>query len=119
MTKTKLIFLLVIIIVVGATVSGCENANDVKVSENYARYYFIPKGEIYSVEKTVYDAKIDRYIVYLKGDKDETEKKVIIKITDGKVSGIDIGDGNGEVKVQEGHPKVTEDPPGNKIIDFN
>ena len=102
------------------------NYEDQLAAEKHAISHFLMFGaELYSVEETIYDTDSDRYIVHLKGYEDynkNIEKMLILGVTNGKVSSIDLGDGKGEytvyfpVVVDEGTPidEIEEVAPGIK-----
>ena len=114
----KIVILLCIVFaLIGVTIlffyNNYPNSNysyDVQiVAEKYAiGYYMATDAQLYAVEETIYDTKTDRYIVHLKEEttyesshgtfilndkKGELDKKIIIiGITDGMITSVDIGD---------------------------
>ena len=92
-----------LILVLAVTLFGCNNNQsntNQKVAEEFAWVYYMTKSaQMYSVEKTTYDKKADRYTVYIKGDEDDITKIVIVGVKKGEVYSVDLNDGEGEHSV--------------------
>ena len=117
--------MLFVFIIITAILFGCNNNSnqsnysydDQEAVEKFAiGYYVATEAIVYSVEKTYYNTKTGRYVVYLKNDEENSFRTITLGVANGEVFSHDVDDGSGEWLLVP--PAEVIETPGHTVYEY-